>query len=1142
MTAEQTIAQVTRKGVRLWSSERELRFKAPAEALSAADREHLKAHKPAILELLGPDRVGPPSWGQQRLWYLAQLNPESCAYNIRLSLRLRGALDAERLQTALDRVVARHDVFRSTFPFFGESPLLRVASEGRIAIGHRTVAGASAELRDAEASALAADFSRAVFRLDAGPLARALTIRLTATEHWFVLVAHHIICDGWSLQLLVNELFATYDALRSAAAPVLPPLPLPYAEYAAGQRSPEEERKIAAHLEFWRERLGGSIPALELPFTREGGGADDSARDREQRLLPAELVQAIRGYAQQRATTPFVVLLAVFQILLRAYSGREDIVVGVPVANRPRQELESVIGLFLDTLALREALPPDATFDALVRSGQRRLVEALEHRDAPFERVVEAVRPERNLDRHPLFDFVFNLTDVPPTAYAPAELALELIDEPLAEAKFRLTLYARTVPEGLRLYLGYRGDLYSRPAMRLFLRHFEHLCRTALAAPATPIAALSLYEATLDEVVPNPAIALTAPACVPVRQLIEQQASRAPAAVAIEMAGGHCTYSALLERAAELTDTLRQAGVERGTIVAILGERSIGFVAALLAVWGAGGIVLPLDPKQPAGRRAQILQEAGAGGLVVVRTDDAEAVPADLPSVFELDGTTARVRSARLRGGATPPSRRIEQPDAAYVFFTSGSTGTPKGVLGSHRGLSHFVQWQRDTFGVAAADRVAHVTAVSFDVVLREIFTTLSSGATLCVLPESRDLSPGRVIPWLAAARITLLHTVPSIVTSWFAGEIPPGALPTLRVLFFAGEPLPGKLVTRWRERFPEAGRIINLYGPTETTLAKCYYEVPAAPRAGTQPVGRPLPQTQALVLNGARRMCGVGETGEIAIRTPFRTHGYLNDRELTAQRFVPNPYTGDATDLLYLTGDLGRYGLDGTLEILGRRDHQLKIRGVRIEPGEIENALTRVSPAIRAAKVIATPAAEGERRLVAYLLTDDTANFSAAAVRGQLRTVLPDYLIPAAFVPLAQFPVTPNGKIDVRALPPPGAEASRPGAGVARAGSELEQTIARVWQELLHTTDLGIDDNYFDLGGHSLLMIQVHQRLKTALPAGPHPTMLDLFRYPTIRALARFLGESRQAPAPNPSMASAHHRAAMRLGRRPRPAALQPS
>ncbi|HEX9941780.1 MAG TPA: non-ribosomal peptide synthetase, partial [Thermoanaerobaculia bacterium] len=574
------------------------------------------------------------------------------------------------------------------------------------------------------------------------------------------------------------------------------------------------------------------------------------------------------------------------------------------------------------------------------------------------------------------------------------------------------------------------------------------------------------------------------------------------------------TYAGLAASARGLSGLVR-----RSETVAVSGPPSFGLVTAMLAVLRGGGVLLTLDSALPPARLRLMAREAGVRLLLWIGKEGEEGLT-ELPEVETVLVDPATGRAPGVELPADPPLPGPDDP--AYVFFTSGSTGVPKGVLGCHKGIGHFLAWQRETFAVGPGDRCAQLTSLSFDALLRDVFLPLTSGAALC-LPEEAGLPPARLVPWLAREGITLLHTLPAVAQVWAGSREEPLPLPALRRVFFSGEPLTGALVGRWRRAFPGGAVLVNLYGPTETTMTKCFFVVPAEPAPGIQPLGWPLPATQALVLGTDDLPCGMGEAGEIVLRTPFRTLGYLNAPEEMAQRFVPNPHLDDPGDLLYRTGDCGRYRPDGSLEILGRLDDQVKVRGVRVEPGEIEAALLH-HPAVAAAAVVAREDRGGERRLIAYVEPANAAdgkNPAAGDLRAFLRQELPEPILPAAFIVLDRLPLTPTGKVDRRALPDPEAAPPVP-AATAEPRTPLERAVAEIWQEVLQLDRVGLDENFFDLGGHSLRLLEVHSRLSAL--AGSELPLMELFRHPTVSALARFLEEHRadRDKAPHPVLAAA--------------------
>ncbi|HEX4913923.1 MAG TPA: non-ribosomal peptide synthetase, partial [Vicinamibacterales bacterium] len=594
------------------------------------------------------------------------------------------------------------------------------------------------------------------------------------------------------------------------------------------------------------------------------------------------------------------------------------------------------------------------------------------------------------------------------------------------------------------------------------------------------------------KVLPNPAARLSAPDVPLVWQAFATQSMEEPDRVALQIGRRQCSYHELLDRAVMVARTMVMAGVRPEEVVALSGTPGIELMAAVLGILRVRGVLLLLDPKLPLERRRVMLREGSVRHLVLVdrEADESLAEAAGITSVIHAEGVA---QVGALRDTCLP--RAPEPDDPAYLFFTSGTTGVPKAVLGTHKGLGHFVQWQRQTFGVTPADRVAQLTGLSFDVILREFFLPLTSGATLCLRPFD-DLSADAVLSWLDTERITTLHTVPTLAQSWLAGA-DGRVLPSVARTFFAGEPLPGAVVRRWRALCPNS-EVINLYGPTETTLAKCSYRVPAEVSDAVQPVGQAMANAQALVLTPARKLCGVGERGEIAIRTPFRTLGYRNAPEEHAKRFVRNPFTTTASDLIYLTGDEGRYRADGTIEILGRVDDQVKLRGARIELGEIVAALCAHDDVAQAAVIVHGSGADAV--LVAFVVPS-RSDFNLELLRAFVRGRLPEYMVPSIFIPLDEMPTTANGKVDKRKLPTPDLNNRSTVAAYEAPATPIEEEIASVWRDLLKLERVGALDNFFDLGGHSLLATQLISRLRPLFDVDlPLRTVFDA---PTVRALS---------------------------------------
>ena len=734
-------------------------------------------------------------------------------------------------------------------------------------------------------------------------------------------------------------------------------------------------------------------------------------------------------------------------------------------------------------MVLRTDLSGNPTFRELLGRVRQVALDAYAHQDLPFEKLVEELQPDRDLSRNPFFDVMINLINTPRSSLELSGLTVSPLEPAQRQSKFSMTLYVVENRGKLTLRLVYQRALFRAERIACILDQYQHLLEQIITAPEKPIRDHSLVTPKSRPVLPDPGAVLPEPHRAPITQTFLSWAERAPQQPAVSQAKRVWSYDELRTQAATIARELLAGGLGPGEVVAVTGSKSFGLIAGLMGVLQSGGVLLTLDRNLPPERQHLLLREAGAQRLLYVgdwRAEDEwmrELAPLAIVRV-EREGRVLQADGSPEGGMELP---ELAPDDPAYLFFTSGTTGVPKAVLGCHKGLSHFLAWQRETFEVGPADRCAQLTGLSFDVVLRDIFLPLTSGASLHLPEEGEEV--GAVLPWLEREQITLMHAVPALAQSWLADVPPRVTLGSLRWVFFAGEPLTDVLVRRWREAFPGSGAIVNLYGPTETTLAKCYYVVPSDPSPGVQPVGRALPQAQALVLGTGGQLCGVGEAGEIVIRTPFLTFGYVNVREENAKRFVKNPYGSAEEDVVYQTGDRGRYRHDGVLEILGRLDEQVKIRGVRIEPGEIEAAL-RQQPGVREAVVVAREDAPGQKRLVAYVVAEREPAPTAGELRTELKAKLPDYMVPSAFVLLEKLPLTPNGKLDRRALPAP--EQSRPEleGGYVAPRTPLEEVIAGIWADVLHLEQVGVEENFFELGGHSLLATQVIARVRGAVEA----------------------------------------------------------
>lgn len=996
----------------------------------------------------------PLSFAQEREWFRDRLFPD-VAHNISGALRLEGTLSIDALQATFDAIIARHETLRSTITEASGAPVQTVR------------AATSLPIRVVEAidwRALYAEEMVRGFDLANDLLLRVTLIRVADREHVLLVTMHHIASDGWSIGVLMAEIAELYTAFAQKRTSTLPPLPIQYGDFARWQ----QQRNLDDGLAYWRAQLADVPPALELPpdIAGSASGLDHDAGSVSSQIS-GSLKQSLEALSRGNETTLFVTLLTAFMVLLMRRTGSEDIVIGSPVSGRTRVECEPLIGLFLNTLALRANLSPSLSFREAMTIVRQIVLNALAHADVPIERVVQDLDIRRSSGVHPLYETIFNFTPSAPRHLDLPGLRVTLEDAPALIEEFSTQLFITDFDGSLSLDLRYRGRRYSKGLMASFLDQYIRLLGQAAVEPERSIGSFDLTTALS----PDPTTRLEKPRYPTVVECLAKWIERTPDTLAVSQSGAGLTYAEFGDAMRAVADSLRALDLQRGDVVAVFGERAPSLIAAMAGVFSAGGVLLTLSPDLPEQRRKVMLDEAGSRFLIA-------------------GGEIVELAGAHSDASAD---------DAAYVFFTSGSTGTPKAILGTHQGLAHWLQWQRETFEVGPGDRSGQLTGLSFDVVLRDVFLPLTSGATL-VLPDDDD-----ILGWLEREQITTIHTVPAVAETWLLRKREDVTLRSLRRVFFAGEPLTDVLIGRWREAFPQSGEIINLYGPTETTLAKCFYRVPPSPRAGIQPLGEAIPHAQVLVLTPARALCGVGEPGEIAIRTPFRSLGYLNAPGENAKRFVRSPFTDDEDDMLYLTGDRGAYGADGRLEFRGRIDHQVKIRGVRVEPMEVAATL-QAHPDVAACAVIARTdgPASGEQILVAYVVLKKNVEASSGRLQEYLAQRLPAAMVPSAVVFLDALPLTANQKLDREKLPAPAGERAALESRYIAPRDAIELRLVQIWEELLRVRPVGVTDRFFEIGGHSLLalrlLVEVEQRLGRKVP------LQALFEEPTIEHMAAVL------------------------------------
>ncbi|HEU0051568.1 MAG TPA: amino acid adenylation domain-containing protein, partial [Longimicrobium sp.] len=1004
--------------------------------------------------------------------------------------RLTGELDPGALRAAFEGVVRRHEPLRTAFAVRDGRPVQAVAPPSRFDLPFSDFSRLPRDEAEREAARLADEDARTPFDLERGPLFRASLVRQAEREWTLLLNTHHAVSDAWSTEVLLREVGALYTAALAGTEAALPPLPIRYADHAVWQRAWLSGERLEEQLGFWRRTLSGA-PVLELPTDWPRPAVQSFRGGFHAFRLPERLVAGVDRLAVEAGTTRFMTLLAAFKALLLRYTGQDDVVVGTPIAGRHRTEVEGLVGLFVNTLAMRTDLSGDPGFRELLRRVQDTTLNAYAHQDLPFEKLVEELKVERSLSRHPIFQVSFSVQGMEADSEGLPGTRMELTQGDTGTTKFDLTFALLPVPGGLNGGIDYATDLFDRETVERMARHFEALLEAALAEPDRPLSRLPgllrgderrrvLEEWTRTEV-PHPAL--------PIHALFESRVDAAPDAVAVSFAGREISYAELDERANRLAHHLVARGVRPETRVGLFAERAPDAVVAILAILKAGGAWLPLDPSNPAARLAWMANDAGVS-ILVATTDLPAELAASVRDVVDLrkDAEAIAARPAER------PSVAVDLDHVAYVIYTSGSTGRPKGVLVPHRGVPNLALAQVSRFAIDGDARVLQFASLSFDATVSELFSTFAAGAT--VVMATRDgLVPGpALVETMRRERVTHVTLPPSVLAI-----LSPDGLPELRVLISAGEAVSAGVVERWSD----GRRFVNAYGPTENTVGIAAAVCEADGRAPS--IGRPFDNVRVYVLDAGGDPVPIGVPGELYAGGPGVARGYHGRAALTAERFVPDAFSGEPGARLYRTGDRARWRGDGVIEYLGRFDHQVKVRGYRIELGEVEAVLRRHEGVADCA--VMARAEAGERRLVAYVVGEARAE----ALRAHLRRSLPEYMLPSAFVFLDALPLMPNGKLDRGALPAPeyAVDADR----YVAPRTPVEEVLAGIWAEVLKVDRVGVEESFFDLGGHSLLGTRMVSRVRDVFAI--ELPLRALFERPTVAELAVRVEEIRRAGLP---------------------------
>lgn len=1048
----------------------------------------------------------PLSFAQHRLWFLDQLEPGNSFYNAAAAVRLTGQLDVAALERSFAEVIRRHESLRTTFSIVNGEPVQVVTPSPETDLPFIDLSVSPGEDHETEARRLATEEIERPFDLATGPIIRGLLLRLSAREHVAVLTIHHVACDAWSLEILVKEISALYDAFSRGQPSALAELPIQYIDYARWQREWLRGEVLDKELAYWTDQLKGAV-TVELPTDRPRPAIQTYVGANRLFELPAKVGVEVNALGRQTGTTAFITVLAAFKALLARYTNQTDIVVGTPVANRGQAETEGLIGFFLNTLVLRTDFFGDPTFAELLGRVRETALGAYAHQEIPFEKLVEELQPRRDLSHSPFFQVMFVLENVAQWESGGTQtlsgLTMSRFPAGRAAAKFDLTLLIRESLDDWSCCIEYNTDLFDTQTIDRLVTHFQTLLKVAVAQPELRLSEVPLLSTAERQqlLVEWNATEATGFEHTCVHELFEKQARRTPDACAVFFEGVCLSYAELNARANQIAHHLRRHGVGPESVVGICVGRSAELAVSVLATLKAGGAYLPLDPTYPC-ERLQFMLEDAAVEVLLTNEGSRDVLPRHRAKVICLDSDA----EAFAGESNVNPRASVAPENPGYVIYTSGSTGRPKGICLPHRALVNLIEWHRAS--VPAAASTLQFASLNFDASFHEMFSAWSTGGALFIVSDELRMDTEGLAHFISEHRIEKVM-LPVVVLQQLAERCTarPQILSSLRTAITTGEQL--RITPSVVQLFKalRGCRLHNHYGPSETHVVTALVTDDAPDTWPAQPsIGRPIFNTQVYVLDGHLKPVPLGVIGELYIGGDMLARGYLDRPELTAEKFVPDPFHTRAGSRLYRTGDLARYLPNGNIEFLGRIDHQVKIRGFRVELGEVESVLGQHSSVLETV-VLARADAGGEQRLVAYLICEPGYESSQSEWRRYLAKRLPEYMIPAHFVTMKELPLTANGKLDRRALPAP--ERSRPEleAAYEPPRNATEEVVVGVWAEVLNVERIGVNDNFFDLGGHSLSATGVIFRLREALRIDL--PLRALFESPTPRELADALARA---------------------------------
>ena len=1063
------------------------------------------------------------SFSQTRMWILDRLEPGNTTYNIPRAIRLRGPLNVEALQKSLNTIMRRHESLRTTYTAVNGSPHQTILPEQPLPLLVHDLTEYSVDEREAEAGKYIQAEAKRPFDLENDLPIRTQLLKMGAEDHIFLLTMHHIASDGWSLILFYREMGMLYNAHQQGTVATLPELPIQYADYAVWQQEWFQNENLTSQVDYWKAHLGGELTALDLPTDYHRAPVRTFRGESQSRFLSAALSKKLRTIFNQEDVTLFMVMLAAFKLMMHRYSHQNDIIIGSPISGRNRPEVENLIGLFLNTLVMRTDLSKDPTFREALQRVRQVCLDAFANQDVPFEKLLEVLKVERDLSRTPIFQVFFNMLNFVDEPVKIQGISGEYLSDGELGSKFDLTLYVNEAQAEIELTLVYNADLFAAARMETMLAQYEAVLQQVCDNPDFLLSQYTLVHPKADAVLPDPTRPLSDEYMGAVHTALTRFGQETPGNTAVIDENDTWTYQELNQRSNQLAHYLIENGVQQQDVVAIYGHRSASLVWAVMGVLKAGAAFLILDPTYPASRLASYLEIAKPSGFVQIGA--AGEVETAVFATLNQINCTCRVTLPPLQVAdqqtlltdmpTTEPAITTQPDDLAYLSFTSGSTGIPKAVMGRHGSLTHFIPWQAETFSLSSADRFSLLSGLAHDPLQRDIFTAIWLGATICV-PDTRMIgSPGWLAQWLQSQGVTIAHLTPAMGQIITDATINPNmadfTVPSLRYTFFVGDVLTRRDVKRLTTLCPNL-TVVNFYGSTETQRAVSYYIVDNhAQSANTVqpkeviPLGQGMKDVQLVLQNQAGKLAGVGEMAEIYVRSPHLALGYRGDEAQTNKRFLPNPYGSQMNgDILYRTGDMGRYLPDGNVEFVHRADHQVKVRGFRVELGEIDAMLGQNTAVYQAITIATKDEHIGSTRLSSFIVLNPNQDVSETELRSFLREKFPLYMIPSDIVLLDALPLTPNGKINRRALQVPKQTHVETDRDFARPANEVEAKLVTMWEELLGVHPVSVEDNFFEIGGHSLLVVRLFVRIDQEF--GVNLPLTSLFKNGKISHLAQLI------------------------------------